>query len=246
MACISPIKGKGNGQHSNCSICYIDEIKEEKKSKLEENIQYLEFMSNKTDESINCLKKIFDEKQKEKENLKFKIQTIFNKIKKELNKREEEFFSEIDEIYTESYFSDDLIKKSRILSKKIQESIEECKEIIKKWDEQEKLSLCINTYLNIETNIKNINNMHENIENSQIIKKSLYFKTNDNKINDIFEKIKNFGEIKCSKIKNEKKEQEISIKNLNERQTILKEKLKKKSLKKSKIKEKLQIEEKII
>ena len=43
--------------------------------------------------------------QKEKENIKLKIQTIFTKLRNELNEREEKLLSEIDEIYTESYFS---------------------------------------------------------------------------------------------------------------------------------------------
>ena len=33
-SCIAKIKDKGDGQHSDCDICYIDEIKEEKKNKI--------------------------------------------------------------------------------------------------------------------------------------------------------------------------------------------------------------------
>ena len=31
VACIAKIKGKGNGQHSECNICFIEDIKDEKK-----------------------------------------------------------------------------------------------------------------------------------------------------------------------------------------------------------------------
>ena len=93
-------------------------------------------------------------------------------------------------------------------------------------------------------NIKNINIMNESLEKVKITKTSIYFNVDDNKINDTFEKTKNFGEIKCLKSIDKKKEQEMSIKNLKEKETILKEKLKNKSLEKSKTKEKLQIEEK--
>ena len=41
VACLCKIKGKGNGQHSDCKVCYIEEIKEEKMRKLNENIKYL-------------------------------------------------------------------------------------------------------------------------------------------------------------------------------------------------------------
>ena len=30
-ACLSKIKGEGNGQHTDCEVCYIKEIEEEKK-----------------------------------------------------------------------------------------------------------------------------------------------------------------------------------------------------------------------
>ena len=32
-ACISKIRGKGNGEHKDCDICFIEDIKEEKKEK---------------------------------------------------------------------------------------------------------------------------------------------------------------------------------------------------------------------
>ena len=35
--CIAKLKGKESGQHSNCEVCLIEEIKEEKKIKLNEN-----------------------------------------------------------------------------------------------------------------------------------------------------------------------------------------------------------------
>ena len=44
-ACISKIKGKGNGQHTDCNVCFIEEIKKEMKNKLKENIKSLEDLS---------------------------------------------------------------------------------------------------------------------------------------------------------------------------------------------------------
>ena len=41
LACLCKIKGEGNGQHFNCDVCLIKEIKEEKMNKLDENIRYL-------------------------------------------------------------------------------------------------------------------------------------------------------------------------------------------------------------
>ena len=58
--CICKIKGKGKGQHDNCNICFIEDIKEEKKSKLKDNIKSLEELSEKLEESIKNLKTIFE------------------------------------------------------------------------------------------------------------------------------------------------------------------------------------------
>ena len=38
-ACLSKIKGKGYGQHFNCNVCLVEEIIEEKKKKLIENVK---------------------------------------------------------------------------------------------------------------------------------------------------------------------------------------------------------------
>ena len=38
-ACISKIKGKGNGQHTDCEVVFIGNIKNEKKKSLKDNIK---------------------------------------------------------------------------------------------------------------------------------------------------------------------------------------------------------------
>ena len=48
-ACLSKIKGEGNGQHYNCNVCIIKEINDEKKNKLKENIKILKDFSEKID-----------------------------------------------------------------------------------------------------------------------------------------------------------------------------------------------------
>ena len=52
-ACISKIKGDGNGQHTDCKVCYIKDIEEEKRNKLKDNIKYLENFSNNIYNTIN-------------------------------------------------------------------------------------------------------------------------------------------------------------------------------------------------
>ena len=45
-ACIAKIKGEGNGQHTDCNVCFIKEIKNEKENNLKENIKSLENLYN--------------------------------------------------------------------------------------------------------------------------------------------------------------------------------------------------------
>jgi len=93
-ACISKIKGKGNGQHADCNICFLENIKNEKKNKLKNNIKILEELSNTLKQSIKELKIILEKNDKEKEDIKSKIQNIFTKLRSALNEREDELLLE--------------------------------------------------------------------------------------------------------------------------------------------------------
>ena len=57
--CICKMKGNGNGQHNECDVCLIKDIKEEKQNKLQDNIKTMEEFSNELKESIKNLKLIF-------------------------------------------------------------------------------------------------------------------------------------------------------------------------------------------
>ena len=79
--CICKIKTKNAGKHGDCCICLVEEIKNEKKNKLKENITYLKELSNNLEEAINELKNIFEKASKDKEELKLNIQKIFTKLR---------------------------------------------------------------------------------------------------------------------------------------------------------------------
>ena len=81
--CITKIKDEENGQHSNCDICPVKDVEKEKHDKLKENIQKLDNMSNNLKDKISELKNIFEKINENKENLKFKKQKIFTKIRTE-------------------------------------------------------------------------------------------------------------------------------------------------------------------
>ena len=43
--CAVKLKGKENGQHSDCDVCFIEDIENEKRNKLKDNIKCLEDIS---------------------------------------------------------------------------------------------------------------------------------------------------------------------------------------------------------
>ena len=126
-ACLCKIKGKGNGQHHDCNVCLIEEIKEEKKSKLNENIKYLEESSKNIEESIKKIKEIYEKITLNKEEIKLKILNIFTKIRNMLNEREEKLLSKLDNIYDNTFFKEDLIKKGEKIPTQIKFLLEKGK-----------------------------------------------------------------------------------------------------------------------
>jgi len=161
VGCISKIEAKGYGQHNNCDICIIEDIKEEKKNKLKDNIKYLEDLSNNLDNSIKELKILFNKINERKEELKTNIQNIFTKIRTTLNEREDELLLEVDNKYNDIYCKE---------SEKLKISLEKGKLINNEWNEDNKLSSIINDCINIEDNIKNINIINDNIKKCKLNK----------------------------------------------------------------------------
>ena len=114
-ACISKIKSENFGNHKDCNVCVIEDIKDEKINKLKENIQCLENLSKNVNESINNLKIISQKLNENKEQLKLKIQKIFTKIRNELNNREDELLLDIDKRFENLFFKEEIIKDSEKL-----------------------------------------------------------------------------------------------------------------------------------
>ena len=190
--CIIKIKREGKGQHINCDVCNIEEIKEEKKNKLNENIKLLNELLISIEESINQLKIIFEKINEKKEEVKLNIQKIFTKIRNSLNQREDELLLEVDK----NFISENIIKESEKLSNKIKSSLEKGKEINKEWNNNNnKLSSLINDCINIENNLKEFNNINECLKNNNNFNdlKIKFIPDNDENIINILEMIKNIG-----------------------------------------------------
>ena len=143
-SCITKIKKNGKGQHTDCDVCVLSDIKDEKKNKLKENIKTLEDLSKNLEESIKKLKSLSESVDKKKEEIKLKIQKVFTNIRNAINEREDYLLSEVDKQFDKIYLNENIIKQSENLPKKIQESLEKGKKIDKEWKDDNTLNSLIN------------------------------------------------------------------------------------------------------
>ena len=193
-ACIAKIKNEENGKHKDCDVCIIDEIKEEKKNKIDENLKYLKELSNTLQKSIDELKTIFEKINENKEKIKLEIQSVFTKIRNELNNREDKLLLEVDEKFNNIYCNENILKDSEKLPDKIKQLIENVDNINKEYNDN-KLTLFIYNCINVENNIKNINEINEKIKkcNNSINNEIHFSPKEEENIQAFLEKIKNFG-----------------------------------------------------
>ena len=204
-ACIAKINKKGKGKHGKCNICIIEEIKNEKKNKFNENITNLEKMSINLEKTINELKKLFEKIKEDKEKLKLEIQTIFTNLRNIINEREDELILEIETKFDEEFVQEDIIKESEKLPNKIKNILNKGKISDKDQNEDKNLNSLIYYCINSEKDINNINLLSENIkkcENS----KNIQIKIHPDSENDLIKlkkDIKLYG--KFNIIKNNKK-----------------------------------------
>ena len=160
VACISIIKTKDQGNHKDCEICLIENIKEEKIKKLKENIKNLEEFSINITNSINDFKQIFEKMNQKKEELKLKIQKIFTGLRNELNNREDQLLLDVEKQYDNLFCNDEFIKETEKLPNKIKEYLEKGKQINDK-NEEKNINALINDCINLENIMEEID---ENIK----------------------------------------------------------------------------------
>ena len=198
-ACIIKINLEGRGQHKDCDICFIKEIKESKKNKLKENINYLEELVNNIEEKIKQLKTNIDKINEGKEELKLKIQKVFTKIRNIINKREEILLSDVDNKFDEKYFNENKINEIQNLPNKIKLILEKGKLMGEEWNDENKLSSFINDCINIENKIKITYDINDKLKkyNEKSDYKFDFYPTEDNIINKLLEPITSFGKIYC-------------------------------------------------
>jgi hypothetical protein len=195
-ACIVKIKGKGDGQHMNCEVCNMEDIKKEKNNHIKENSKLLEELSVKTKDAYNNGKKIYDRINENKENLKLKIQKIFTNIRNILNSREDELLLMVDKEYDNFHCTEDIIRDIEKLPDKINSSLEKLKNI-----DDNNIYKLVNECADIDKNIDTINKINSNLENIYKLPFfGIYFVPEENAINKFIEQLKSFGQIKINNI----------------------------------------------
>ena len=111
----------------------------------------------------------------DKEKIKLNIAKIFTKIRSELNKREDELLSQLDDIYENKFFKEDLIKKAEKLPNQIKTLLNKIKIVNEDFNNENKLIERINDCITIENKISNIFEINENIEKLKLIDTKILF-----------------------------------------------------------------------
>ena len=152
-SCIVKLKRVGKGQHANCDICLIEEIKNQKNDTLKQNIIYLENLNNKIDKSIDEVKEMFNQINKDKEMLKLKITNIFTEIKNKINEREDLILLEVDKLYDKTYIQENKTKDINKLPKMIKTSLEKGKISEEDWTNKDQLSFVLHNCITLSSKI---------------------------------------------------------------------------------------------
>ena len=196
IACVTKIKGFGNGQHSECDIFFIKDIKEGKIKKLKDNLLYLEKIIT-FDSFINKLKEAYEEISDKKELLKMKIQKLFTKIRNDINKREDHLLRNVEQVYEKIFFNKNMRKDIDKIINEINMSSTKGKIILNEFNNNKEINIIslINDCLMVENCIKNINlirEKYEKYEKNKNVKIGLRLREEDF---NFLKNIKNFGNI---------------------------------------------------
>ena len=159
-ACIAKIEGNGKGQHKDCEIIFIDKIKEEKRHILVQNIQYLKDASNKINDSISELNKIYENVCIKKESLIIKIYEAFTKLRNVINSKEDKVLSIIEQQFNDLFFKEDILKQYEKIPNVIINDLQKGNNLEKDWD-KDNLNKTIHQCIKIENHIKDINELNK-------------------------------------------------------------------------------------
>ena len=196
LSCIGKDENHESSKHKNCKICFIYDIKDNKKNNLDKSIKILEDLSNNINEIIDKSKGLIKKFNEDKEKLKYKIQLIITNLRNKINEREDEILSALDSEFNKLYPSEKEMKDFEKIPKKIENILSKKEDIDKKLNDSFLLNSYINDCLNIENEFKEINEKVDSLNkynhNSKI---KIYFFPEEKDMNKIYDNIKSFGKI---------------------------------------------------
>ena len=206
IACIGKIKTRENGKHFDCNVCDINDICDNKKENLSNNIKILENLYNLFSSSVDELNEIMEEINKNKKKVKEEIQKNFIKFRNELNNREEQLLIGVDDIFEKKFNVeniDNILKEKNFLNE-LKIYLEKGKIVEKEWDKNENKIFFVNDCINIEKAIDKIKNINKNFEKYKAQNKKLNFYCQQDEVINLIKKLGTFDQEKIN-------EQEVNI-----------------------------------
>ena len=195
-ACLSIIEDEFFGQHSNCFVFKLNDIKPYMKEGFDNNIKLLNKYYKNIQPTITELKNLYEKINKDKNDLKEKIQKIFNRLRNCLNEREDEILLKIDKQFNSYFFNEEIIKEGEKLPNKIKKTLDMGNIEDEEWNDDKNLSRIINFCIKIEKDLEIINDVSECIRKCNQKKDlKILFSPNEEGIKIFLEQIKKFGNI---------------------------------------------------
>ena len=201
VSCIAKVKADGKGQHKDCDIYLLTQIKNEKMKNFSENAKTLKKLYETLEDTIKKFKSINGNLNEKKDKLKQDIQNIFTKIRNELNNREDELYKKIDEKFDELFVNEKFIKKVEKFPNLVKIYLEKgnIKDI--EWKDEKNLKKLIHDCINIEKTIRKLKFLNNKIKNyeSSPNKEFIFAPSNNNLESDLLKLIGTFGDLEIKK-----------------------------------------------
>ena len=224
VACISKIRSKGNGQHSECKIYNVEDILPKKIKRFKENINNLEMLLKRHQQLLKEIEINFREFNNKKD-LKQKIKNIFKRIRDKIDEREENLLIEVDFLFDDLLFNE----KAKInnIYEIIKSTLKKSEIIAYELNNNNKNYITlINNCINFENTIiqidKDLNKMDNNANINEYIFQEFYPEEN-HLLNNYLEKIEKFGFIYSNNFQFKECPNDIEVKDGNIIKKISKE-----------------------
>ena len=203
VACISKIKDDKNGNHKDCDIYKLIDIKSEKEKEFKEDYAKLQELSKSLEPTVNKFKTLKEEINKNKEDLIMEIQKVFTNLRNILNSREDQILNQVEEVYKKVYFDDNIIKDCE----KLNEKVKKCLESINKLNDiKNELNYVINYYIEFGNNLNKINELNQKMIKCNSNNIRITFEVNNKELENI---IKKYGNINQNELSDDEKVNQI-------------------------------------